>query len=201
MCNVVKNFNFRRGQIYLADLSGAKGSEQGGTRPVMIIQNDIGNKYSPTVIVAPITSQIQKHKLPTQALISEEAGLNNESMIMLEQVRTIDKTRLMQYIGMVDEKEMSYIDKAGMISLGFTKKPTLDKETLRGLNERLNKVYDMEVTIYNLQEKGMNEILSIFLHDRETGLAELQRYCKENKIDYKEYYKPYNPNNQKNIVA
>ena len=85
----------RRGEIYYADLSPVVGSEQGGVRPVLIVQNDIGNKYSPTVIVAAITSQINKAKLPTHIEISaSEYGLPKDSVILLEQIRTIDKKRL-----------------------------------------------------------------------------------------------------------
>ena len=90
----------KRGDIFYADLSPVIGSEQGGIRPVIIIQNDIGNKYSPTVIVAAITSQINKAKLPTHVEISsEEYGLNRDSVVLLEQVRTLDKKRLKEKIG------------------------------------------------------------------------------------------------------
>ncbi|MGB4231650.1 MAG: type II toxin-antitoxin system PemK/MazF family toxin, partial [bacterium] len=92
--------NVRRGDIYYADLSPVVGSEQGGVRPVIVIQNDIGNRYSPTTIVAAITSQIDKAKLPTHIEISaNEFGLDKDSVILLEQIRTIDKRRLKTRIG------------------------------------------------------------------------------------------------------
>jgi mRNA interferase MazF len=114
MAQVVK-----RGDIYYADLSPVIGSEQGGIRPVLIIQNDIGNKYSPTIIIAAITSQINKAKLPTHVEISsEEYGLNKDSVILLEQVRTIDKRRLKDKIGHISDLLMNEVDDALKISLG-----------------------------------------------------------------------------------
>jgi mRNA interferase MazF len=111
----------RRGDIFYADLSPVIGSEQGGVRPVLIIQNDIGNKYSPTVIVAAITSQINKAKLPTHVEISAlEYGLTKDSVILLEQVRTIDKRRLREKIGHFDEEMMYKVNEALEISFGLT---------------------------------------------------------------------------------
>ena len=110
----------KRGDIFYADLSPVIGSEQGGIRPVIIMQNDIGNRYSPTVIVAAITSQINKAKLPTHVEISsEEYGLNRDSVVLLEQIRTLDKRRLKQKIGILDEHKMEKANNALLISLGF----------------------------------------------------------------------------------
>ncbi len=110
----------RRGDIFYADLSPVVGSEQGGIRPVIIIQNDMGNKYSPTVICAAITSQINKAKLPTHIEISaEKYGLVKDSVILLEQIRTIDKKRLREKIGGTDKVLLSEINKALAISLGM----------------------------------------------------------------------------------
>jgi mRNA interferase MazF len=110
----------KRGDIYYADLSPVIGSEQGGIRPVLIIQNDMGNKYSPTVIVAAITSQINKAKLPTHVEISsEEYGLNKDSVILLEQVRTIDKRRLKDKIGHISNALMEKVDNSLSISVGL----------------------------------------------------------------------------------
>lgn len=94
----------KRGDIYYAELNPVIGSEQGGTRPVLIISNDIGNRHSPTVIVAAITSRVHtKAKLPTHTAIRDFEGLNKDSIILLEQIRTIDKKRLQEYIGMLSE--------------------------------------------------------------------------------------------------
>ena len=110
----------RRGDIILADLSPVVGSEQGGLRPVLIIQNDVGNKYSPTVIVAAITAQITKSKLPTHIELKKgKHGLTKNSVILLEQIRTIDKKRLSQKLGHVDKNLMKHVDDALIVSLGL----------------------------------------------------------------------------------
>ncbi len=109
----------KRGEIFYADLSPVVGSEQGGVRPVVIVQNDIGNKYSPTVIVAAITSQVNKAKLPTHVAISAaKYGLPKNSVILLEQIRTIDKKRLREKIGVFDDPIMIKVDEALRISVG-----------------------------------------------------------------------------------
>lgn len=111
----------KRGDIFYADLSPVVGSEQGGVRPVLIVQNDIGNKYSPTVIAAAITSQINKAKLPTHIEISaQEYGLQKDSVILLEQIRTIDKKRLREKIGRLDDELMQKVNDAITISFGLT---------------------------------------------------------------------------------
>ena len=108
-----------KGDIYYADLSPVRGSEQGGIRPVLIIQNDIGNKYSPTVIVASITSRLDKHWLPTHVFLrGQKYGLPQNSMILLEQVRTIDRHRLKKYAGHMGVNEMQLVEKALLVSLG-----------------------------------------------------------------------------------
>lgn len=110
----------KRGDIYYADLSPVIGSEQGGVRPVLIVQNDVGNKYSPTVIAAAITSQINKAKLPTHIEIdSQEYGLSKDSVILLEQIRTIDKKRLKEKIGHLDDELMEKVNDALSISFGL----------------------------------------------------------------------------------
>jgi len=108
-----------RGDIYYADLSPVTGSEQGGLRPVIVIQNDKGNIHSPTVIVAAITSNIKKTKLPTHIVLPEMEGLNKKSIVLLEQIRTIDKSRLSNKIGCIDNEYMRKIDEAILISLGI----------------------------------------------------------------------------------
>ena len=110
----------KRGELYFADLSPVLGSEQGGVRPVLILQNDIGNKYSPTVIVAAITSKLYKAKLPTHiSLDASNYGLSKDSIILLEQIRTIDKLRLNNKIGELTEAKMKEVDRALLISLGY----------------------------------------------------------------------------------
>ena len=110
----------KRGDIYFADLSPVVGSEQGGVRPVLVIQNDVGNRYSPTVIVSAITSQLSKAKLPTHIeLSSSDYHLPKNSVVLLEQIRTLDKRRLKKKITVIDEAKMKEINKALLISLGF----------------------------------------------------------------------------------
>lgn len=110
----------KRGEIYYADLSPVVGSEQGGVRPVLIIQNNIGNKYSPTVIASAVTSQMTKAKLPTHIEVRQgQFGLPKDSVILLEQIRTLDKRRLKEKIGNLDEETLQKVDKAILISLGF----------------------------------------------------------------------------------
>ncbi len=110
----------KRGDIYYANLSPVVGSEQGGLRPVLVVQNDVGNKYSPTVIIAAITSQISKAKLPTHVEINaKECNLEKDSVILLEQMRTIDKRRLKEKVTHLNDEVMSKVDDAMKISLGL----------------------------------------------------------------------------------
>ena len=112
--------NIKRGDIYYADLSPVIGSEQGGLRPVLIVQNDVGNKHSPTVIAAAITSKMSKAKLPTHIDIPGiEAGLARDSVILLEQVRTIDKKRLKEKMGHLDNATMNNVNNAIQVSFGL----------------------------------------------------------------------------------
>ena len=110
---------FRRGDVYLANLNPHKGSEQGGTRPVLVLQNNAGNFFSPTIIVAPITTRLRKPDLPTHRLRGKEGGLCRESMVELEQIRTIDKRRVTAYIGRVSRRTMDEIEDAVLMSLGI----------------------------------------------------------------------------------
>ena len=110
----------KRGDIFYADLSPVVGSEQGGTRPVLIVQNDTGNKHSPTVIAAAITSQTGKARLPTHiTLTAGSVGLPKDSIVLLEQVRTLDKRRLREHMGRVDDRVMRQVDNAIAVSFGL----------------------------------------------------------------------------------
>lgn len=115
------NGTVKRGEIYYADLSPVVGSEQGGIRPVLIVQNDVGNRHSPTVIAAAITSQTNKARLPTHIELSAQSyGLSRDSVVLLEQIRTIDKKRLKERMGRVDDSMMNRIDDAIAVSFGLT---------------------------------------------------------------------------------
>ncbi len=112
--------NIKRGDIFYADLSPVVGSEQGGLRPVLIVQNDVGNKYSPTVIAAAITSQMTKTRLPTHIdVYAENFGLSRDSVILLEQIRTIDKRRLREKMGHIDDGLMQKVNDAISVSFGL----------------------------------------------------------------------------------
>ena len=116
--------NIRRGDIYYADLSPVVGSEQGGLRPVLIVQNDVGNKYSPTVIAAAITSRVSKTKLPTHIdIYASKVGLAKDSVVLLEQIRTIDKVRLKEKMGHLDDDSMRSVNDALSVSFGLLSEP------------------------------------------------------------------------------
>ena len=122
--------NIRRGDIYYADLSPVVGSEQGGVRPVLIIQNDVGNRFSPTVIAAAITSQRSKANLPTHILLNAgTTGLSKDSIVLLEQVRTIDKHRLKERMGRLDEMSMMRVNQALSISFGLNARQEMREAT------------------------------------------------------------------------
>lgn len=114
------NWNYRRGDIYLVDLGKNIGSEQGGCRPVLAIQNNVGNHYGPTLIVAPITSRFwKKTNQPTHSVLEGVPNLTSPSVVLTEQIITIDKTRVMKYLGKVSDEQMNNIDKAIMVSLNL----------------------------------------------------------------------------------
>ncbi len=116
--------NIRRGDIYYADLSPVVGSEQGGLRPVLIVQNDVGNRYSPTVIAAAITSKMTKAKLPTHIdVFASRVGLTKDSVILLEQIRTLDKRRLKEKMGHLDDELMAKVNTAISVSFGLAQTP------------------------------------------------------------------------------
>lgn len=130
----------KRGDIYYADLSPVVGSEQGGLRPVLIIQNDVGNRYSPTVIAAAITSRMGKTRLPTHIdIYADRVGLAKDSVVLLEQIRTLDKKRLKEKMGHLDESVMSEVNAAIAVSfgLGETKGATSPSVTAEGTNTAL----------------------------------------------------------------
>lgn len=119
----------RRGDIYYADLSPVVGSEQGGIRPVLIVQNDVGNRHSPTVIAAAITSRINKNRLPTHIEVDARSyGLARDSIVLLEQIRTLDKRRLKERMGHLDREAMDRVDRAISISFGLETSPLSNTE-------------------------------------------------------------------------
>ena len=117
--SVSKDWVYRRGDIYLANLNPFKGSEQGGTRPVLVLQNNDGNYYCPTLIVAPITTKLKKTNLPTHCCFEEVRGLPEPSMVSLEQIKTIDKCRIEKYLGKMTREQMAVVEDAIRESLGM----------------------------------------------------------------------------------
>ena len=175
---------YKRGEIYFADLGVNNGSEQGGVRPVLIIQNDIGNKYSPTVIVACITSKINKAKLPTHIEIGKESGLLHNSLVLMEQIKTIDKKRLKNYIGTVPSEVMVKCDEAIKISLEI-KDVFIENDKAKELSQV---VKDLDVTIDIMLEyksRSVTELTQI----RAIKMMEFLKYCNDNNLSADDYYK------------
>ena len=119
MTEMRKNWVYRRGDIYIANLNPFKGSEQGGTRPVLVLQNNDGNFYCPTLIVAPLSSKLKKPNLPTHFLLKKGRGLMTDSIVELEQIKTIDKSRVQRYVGKITPEQMSGVEEAIQKSLGM----------------------------------------------------------------------------------
>ena len=119
MTEMRKNWVYRRGDIYIANLNPFRGSEQGGTRPVLALQNNDGNFYCPTLIVAPLSSKLKKPNLPTHFLLKKGRGLITDSIVELEQIKTIDKCRIQRYIGKITSEQMSGVEDAIRESLGM----------------------------------------------------------------------------------
>lgn len=203
MLNKQNKTSINRGDIFYADLSPVTGSEQGGIRPVIVIQNDVGNRYSPTVIVSAITSQLEKAKLPTHVEIpSEEYGIRKDSVILLEQVRTLDKRRLKEKTGHVTEENMEKVDNALLISLGLDfreknnivkNKENIEIEKNKQLEEKINNIVKDLVYLdgYIMATidtgKNMSEISTKFIQ-RNTKICELKSICKQNKLNMSKYY-------------
>ena len=120
------NWIFKRGDLYLVSLNPVKGSEQGGRRPVLVLQNNAGNFYAPTLIVAPVTSQSEKREKAVHYFIGRQGGLYEPSMVLLEQIRTIDKTRIEGYIGKLSRSSMEEIDDILLKSLGIVIPPEME---------------------------------------------------------------------------
>jgi mRNA interferase MazF len=179
------NLEVKRGDILLVALNGCIGSEQGGTRPVVVTQNDIGNRYSPTIIGVPVTSEINKAKLPTHVEIVGY-GLEKQSVILAEQIRTIDKKRIIKYIGHLDEYMMEKVENALRVSLkiGDTQKEKIAKD-------KALKIEKIECVLATLSQYGQtdNIVYKDKLKTRELYLNDLENFCSINKLNYKDFYK------------
>lgn len=179
------NFNFKRGDIFYADFGEGIGSEQGGIRPVVIVQNDVGNKFSPTLIVSPLTSKMMKTKLPTHVMIkASESGLPKDSIALTEQVRVLDKSRIKSYITSLNGLTLARLNEALEISLGLANNN--DKIAERTANEI--KVIDMFIVkCMKFFGDNINSIKEE-LKEREVKVNELETYCKSKRLNMNNYY-------------
>ena len=194
----MKNRNFKRGEIYWFDFGIAKGSEQGGIRPAMIIQNDIGNKYSPTVIVCPITSQIKKKEWPTHVYLSDyiKYGLRRPSQVITEQMKTTDKSQLGDYIGIIDKVVMDRVDKAIEISVNVgSAKHLSEPREIKVIKEKVEDIKDLDRFISMWFSKNNDtERIQDYIEDREIAIKDLEKYAEMNNINYRKYYSHVNYN-------
>lgn len=198
---MVDNKVFNRGDVYFANMGEYNGSVQGGTRPVVIIQNDIGNRFSPTVIVAIITSQTNKRLLPTHIELDHKyIGLYKESIVTLEQIRTVNKTDLISYVGCLSKEDMNKLDNATAISLDLINKnrKSNDDEVMECINDKIKNIEQIDSVLRTAFATGVNnnEFLTKFLSDREGYIKDLEEYCIKNNKSYTEFYNP-NSNQQK----
>ena len=182
--------NILRGQIYWCDFGSEKiQGVQSGIRPAIILSNNVGNKFSPTIIVSAITSRIEKsNKVPTHLRINN-CGLKTESVVLLEQVYTINKNKLANYIGCIDEVNLKRIDKIIGVSMGEVRPIDKLKNDLREEIERqLKDIYAYEDVIRTTKN---NIIVNELLKERESLLIELDKYCSDNGYEYKMFYEDY----------
>lgn len=184
--------NILRGDIFWVDLGIAKGSEQGGVRPAVIIQNDVGNKYSPTVIVCPITSEIKRKELPTHVLLEDyrRYGLKSLSQVIAEQIKTMDKSKIGDYIGYISDDIMNTVDKAIEISVNvgsakFSYEPREVKVAKRKARE-IEEI-DQFLKMWFSKNSDMNRVMD-YLRDREIMIKDLELYAKKYTLNYKDFY-------------
>lgn len=193
-----KNREYKRGSIHYADLSGNQGSEQGngleGSRPVIIIQNDIGNKFSPTVIVAVLTSKMTKAKLPIHLeLDSNTYGLPKDSVILFEQIRTLDKRRLGNKISQLNSEIMEKVDNAIDISMKNLPAKTylekLPKDMRQYIINVLKEIKRKEIQMKEMKKDGFDNSVIKKVHDKKMNiLTQFIKYCKIHELDYEKFY-------------
>lgn len=197
----------KRACIHWVDFGETKGSEQGGIRPAIIIQNDIGNKYSPTVIVCPISSEIKKKELPTHVYLENwrTYGLTKPSQVITEQIRTRDKAQLGDYIGCVDVDTMNKIDKAIEISVQVgSAKNIIEPREVRSVKVKAETIKTLDSFLveafFSSGERNMKAIEEL-VQEREDRLKDLERFASSYNINYKEYYNPMIYGNLERMVG
>lgn len=186
----------KRACIHWVDFGETKGSEQGGIRPAIIIQNDIGNKYSPTVIVCPISSEIKKKELPTHVYLENwrNYGLTKPSQVITEQIRTRDKAQLGDYIGCVDVDTMNKIDKAIEISVQVgSAKNIIEPREVRESKRKAQEIREIDsfLRMWFLKNDDINKVQE-YIKDREIMIKDLELYSTRYNLDYREFYQPIN---------
>ena len=195
----------KRGQIVEIDFGNPEGCEQGGIRPAIVIQNDIGNKYSPTVIVCPITSRFSKKELPTHIPINNfaKSGLNRLSQVLTEQIATKDKSKITRYIGAVDSNTMEKIDKAIEISVQVGKnKLNNDTREVKNVKIMIQKIEELDnfIKMWLSYNNDINPIKKQ-MKERELKIKALEKYSNDNGINYKNYYNFTNEREDKRMVV
>lgn len=186
----------KRACIHWVDFGETKGSEQGGIRPAIIIQNDIGNKYSPTVIVCPISSEIKKKELPTHVYLDnwKTYGLTKPSQVITEQIRTRDKAQLGDYIGCVDVDTMNKIDKSIEISVQVgSAKNIIEPREVRESKRKAQEIREIDnfLRMWFLKNDDINKVQE-YIKDREIMIKDLELYSTRYNLDYREFYQPIN---------
>lgn len=186
---------YTRGDIFYADLE-CSGSVQGGIRPVIIIQNDIGNKYSPTVIIAAITSQIKKMGQPTHVIIKKD-NINNlkfDSVILLEQIRTVNKSCLFDKIGKLSEKDIQRLNKALAISVDLNIENIEENKISKTINKKILDIRDIEVNLALYSDNI--ELRNRLLKERQVAIDDAKYYFNKYGLDFNDYYVPFKLNNK-----
>lgn len=188
----------KRGDIFYADLGIVAGCEQGGVRPVIVIQNDIGNRFSPCVIIAAITSQMSKAKLPTHVEISIlESGLAKDSVILLEQIRTLDKSRLKEYVGNLHGDARVKLDRALCTSVDLTPYGFDEKIALK----RANYINELQDMLYMEEIQKNKSLLNTLVSSIKNQYYDLKEYCDKFNKDVTMYYKPDSNLNNRRLAA
>lgn len=197
--NNVNGIVIKRGDVLYVDLGTPGGSEQGGVRPVIVVQNNIGNKYSPTFIGVSLTSQVTKATLPTHVEFKKgQFGLTEDSLFLGEQVRTLDKRRIKDKVGEIDAEHNKLIKEALEISmvLGETESKFMSRAE-KDLNFRAGYIKELEITMNNVQklgdEKTIRPLIDSILKQRENALKILELLCKQNKVSLDAIYHPFQP--------
>ena len=196
---------YKRGNVHWVDFGITDGSEQGGVRPAVIIQNDIGNKYSPTLIVCPISSEIKKKELPTHVYLSEYKmyGLTKPSQVITEQIRTIDKTKVGDHIGYIDETAMLKVNKALEVSVQIGKANIVyEPREIKSIKIKVEKIkiLDSFLATWFSQRTDIEQVKD-FIQERANLIEDLNRFASSFKIDYREYYKPMVYREDKRMVG